>query len=105
MRERVNDIIVTIHSREFQSYRLHVNTEQLCLYGRQLQVPQCTFVTPMRPDMVSESEHNVYCIDLTISFEDAIVETCERKTLKYTGLVAKRCCQAHTRPVEIGVRG
>ena len=37
--------------------------------------------TAMRPDMVlySESEHIVYCIVLTIPFEDAVEEAFERK--------------------------
>ena len=78
--------------------------------GRQLQVPQCIVVTAMRPDMVlySECERIVYFIELTIPFEDAIEEAFERKKLKYVELVAQerqRGWQAHTRPVEIGVRG
>ena len=71
--------------------------------GRQLQVPQCIVVTVMRPAMVlysmvamrpdmvlysmvamrpdmvlnSECEHVVYCIELTIPFEEAIEEAFE----------------------------
>ena len=77
---------------------------------RQPQVPQCIVVTAMRPDMVlySECECIVHFIELTISFEDEIAEAFERKKLKYVELVAQerqRGWQAHTRPMEIGVRG
>ena len=77
---------------------------------RQLQVLQCVAVTAMRPDMVlySECERIVYFIELTIPFEDKIEEAFERKKLKYVELVVEarqEGWQAHTRPVEIGVRG
>ena len=58
--------------------------------------------------LYSEYEHIVHYNDLTISFEHAIEEAFERKKLKYVELVAEvreRDWQAHTRPVEIGVRG
>lgn len=47
-------------------------------------------------------------IELTIPFEDAIEEAFERKKLEYAELVTEvrdQGWQAHTRPVEIGVRG
>ena len=58
----------------------------------------------MRPDMVlySECECVVYFIELTIPFEDAIEEAFERKKPKDA---RQQGWQAHTRPVEIGVRG
>ena len=58
--------------------------------------------------LYSECERIVYFIELTIPFEDAIEEAFERKKLKYAELVVEareRGWQAHTRPVEIGVRG
>ena len=64
-------------------------------------------LTGMRPDSVlySECKRIVYLTELTIPFEDAIEEAFERKKLKYAELVAEAKEQAHTRPVEIGVRG
>ena len=50
----------------------------------------------------------VYFTELRIPFEDVIRGTFERKKLKYAELVAKprqRGWEAHTRPVEMGVRG
>ena len=77
--------------------------------GRQLQVPKCIVVTAMRPDMVlySECEHTVYFIELMIPFEDVIEKAFERKKPKCAQLIEarERGWQAHTRPVEIGVKG
>ena len=56
----------------------------------------------------SESEHIVYFVELTIPFEDAIEEAFEKKKVKYAELVVDARqwgWQAHTRPVEISVRG
>ena len=39
--------------------------------------------------LYSESEHIVYCIVLTIPFEDAVEEAFERKKLKYAELVVE----------------
>ena len=76
---------------------------------RIVEVPQCIVVTvAMRPDMVfySECERIVYFIELMIPFEDVIEKAFERKKLLYAELEAReRGWQAHTRPVEIGVRG
>ena len=50
----------------------------------------------------------VYFIELRIPFKDVIEEAFERKKLKYAEMVAKprqRGWEAHTRPVEMGVRG
>ena len=47
-------------------------------------------------------------IELRIPFEDAIEEAFERNKLKYAELLAKprqQGWEAHTRPVQIGVRG
>ena len=79
--------------------------------GRQLDAPQCIFVTvAMRPDIVLYSRYEciVYFTELTTPFEDVNEEAFERKKLKYAELVAEareRSWQAHTRPVEVGVRG
>ena len=58
--------------------------------------------------LYSECERIVYLTELTIPFEDVTEEAFEGKKLKYAELVAEvkeRGWQAHTRPVEIGVRG
>ena len=71
----------------------------------------CVLLRLLRPDTVlySECERIVYLIELTIHFEDAIEEAFERKKLRNAELMGmrerKRCWQAHTRPVEIDVRG
>ena len=55
-----------------------------------------------------QCEGIVYFIELTIPFEEAIEKAFERKKLKYAELVAEgreQGWQAHTTPVEIGVRG
>ena len=74
------------------------------------------FVTALKPDVVlySDCEHIVYISELTIPlelmilFEDEIEEAFKRKKLNYAELVAEareQGWQAHTRPVEIDVRG
>ena len=78
--------------------------------GRQLQVSKCIVVTAMRPDkvMYSECECISYFTELMIPFEDVIEEAFERKRLKYAKLIVEareQDWQAHTRPVEIGIRG
>ena len=71
------------HSLLWKAFSGHNSTGKwgkvLADVGRQLQVPQCIVVTAMRPDMVlnSECEHVVYCIELTIPFEEAIEEAFE----------------------------
>ena len=57
---------------------------------------------------ILQCEHIVHFIELTIPFEGAIEAAFERKKLKYAELVAEASqqgCQAHTRPLEIGVSG
>ena len=58
--------------------------------------------------LYSECECIVYFIELAIPFEDAIEDTFERTNLKYAELVVEARewgWHAHTRPVEISVRG
>uniref|UniRef100_A0A1A8S175 Reverse transcriptase domain-containing protein n=1 Tax=Nothobranchius rachovii TaxID=451742 RepID=A0A1A8S175_9TELE len=78
--------------------------------GRQLKFPANITAMPLHPDMVitSESIKQVVILELTVSWEDCIEETHERKRAKYAELSLecwnngwKVCCE----PVEVGCRG
>lgn len=63
--------------------------------NQRLCFPPETIVTKLRPDLVlwSSTLRTVYIIELIVSWEDAVEEAYERKSLKYTelaGNVGKR---------------
>ncbi|KAL7851321.1 hypothetical protein AOLI_G00216770 [Acnodon oligacanthus] len=58
--------------------------------GQQLIFPPEIAATTFRPDLVlwSPSLKSVYITELTVPWENAIEEACERKKLRYTELAA-----------------
>ena len=77
---------------------------------RQLRFPEDIVPTNLRPDIVIFSKESKVCVimELTVSWEEQIEETHERKLLKYTELVGK--CKDNgwktwCFPFEIGCRG
>jgi len=66
--------------------------------------------TNLRPDvgLWSGSARSVQLIELTVPWEDAVDETCERKKLRYAHLATEaeqRGCRVQVYPVEVGCRG
>jgi len=78
--------------------------------GKQLRFPPEIVETSLRPDiiLVSKNSKQVIMIELTVPWEDRILEANERKREKYQELV-NQCTEAgwkaRCEPVEVGARG
>ncbi|KAK0139173.1 Retrovirus-related Pol polyprotein from type-2 retrotransposable element R2DM [Merluccius polli] len=78
--------------------------------SQRLTFPPEIAITNLRPDLVlwSKSCRQVFIIELTVPWEDAIDEAFERKRLRYANLAAEaegRGWNARVWPVEVGCRG
>ena len=77
--------------------------------GVKIVVPQEIASTNLRPDVLwSRSRMRVYFIELTVPWEDSVVEAYERKKLRYVELGAEgeqRGWKVWICPVEAGSRG
>lgn len=66
--------------------------------------------TSLRPDLVlwSSSLRSAFIVELTVPWEDAVMEAYEQKSLKYSELAAdaeKHGWKTKVYPVEVGCRG
>ncbi len=78
--------------------------------SQRLTFPPEITATNMRPDLVlwSKSCRQVFIVELTVPWEEAIDEAFERKWLRYADLAAEaedRGWKVNVRPVEVGCRG
>ncbi len=78
--------------------------------SQRLTFPPEITATNMRPDLVlwSKSCRQVFIVELTVQWEEAIDEAFERKRLRYADLAAEaedRGWKVNVRPVEVGCRG
>ena len=78
--------------------------------GKQLKFPEHVTATSLRPDIVlsSVASRQVLLLELTVPWEDRMVEANERKRSKYQELVElcqTRGWKARCEPIEVGCRG
>ncbi len=78
--------------------------------SQRLTFPPKIAATNLRPDLVhwSKSCRQVFIVELTVPWEEAIDEAFERKRLRYADLAAEaedRGWKVNVRPVEVGCRG
>jgi len=78
--------------------------------GQKLRFPAGIATTNLRPDLVlwSASLKQVYIVQLTVPWQNAVEEAYEHKKLRYADLAAdaqERGWKAKVCPVEVGCRG
>ncbi len=87
-----------------RDWRMTVDLDQKLIF------PPEIITTNLRPDLIlwSTSQKLLYIVELTVPWESAVDEACERKSLKYTDIAAEaelRGWRTQVLPIKVGCRG